>query len=100
MRIKLKYGYSIQIDRRNYTLRKVFVKRRPNQTYVAATKIIGYYPDLSQCVEKYITECQDKLASDAIFDLHQYAEFIKYCNQTAVADLVTVLSEMLKQRKP
>lgn len=97
MIIKLKYGYSIRIDRRNYTLRKVFIKCRHNQTYVADTKIIGYYPDISQCVEQYIDECQKQLASEAVFELKQYVEYIKYCNQIAVADLVTTLSSLLKK---
>ena len=97
MKIKLKYGYSIQIDRRNYTLRKDYIKQRHDQTYTVDTKIIGYYPDLSLCIEHYITECQRQLAGEAIFDLNQYIEFIKYCNQTAVADLVATLSELLNK---
>ena len=81
IRITLDKEYCVDIDPLNYTLKQRYKGKTKDGSSREGERIIGYYGNLRQCVEKYMTENQlDELAGQEM-PLVQYVRMVENANK-------------------
>ena len=91
MQIKLDKEFYIDIDDLNHTLKQKYMRQSKDGGEKEAERVIGYYPDVEACVEKYIDARQKLLTPDKAVSLRKYANLIKEANKAAVTAVKTLL---------
>ena len=89
--INLNYGYYIEIDRLNYTLKqneKIIDKKGQEKE---VTRIWGYFGNLRKLIERYMELCQKDMIADSDVSMMEYVEMVEKANEMAVQGLESVL---------
>ena len=98
--IKLDYGFEIRIDRYNHTLVKKQLQFHRNNSPASVVKqVVGYYPNLRSCIDRYLSECQLSMLPDIKLSLKIYAEFVQQCNADTAAYIIKHIEEYCKQNQ-
>lgn len=80
MKIKLDKGFYIDIDDLNHTLKQKYMRKSKDGEEKEAERVIGYFPDVEACVEKYIDARQKLLTADKTASLREYVKIIAKSN--------------------
>lgn len=84
MLIKLDKDFYIEIDDLNHILKQRYKRTSRDGEEKDAEKVLGYFPDVEACVEKYIDARQKLLAPDKTVTLREYVNLVKKSNNEAV----------------
>lgn len=84
MLIKLDKEFYIDIDDMNHTLKQKYMRKSKDGEEREAERVIGYYPDVEACIEKYIDARQNLLTPDKSITLREYVNLVKKSNNAAV----------------
>lgn len=102
IKIALNRDYFIEIDPLNYTLKQQYSGRTKDGKPRAGERVIGYFGNLRQCVERYMAENQlDDLAGQEM-PLVQYVRMIENANKKvmcALEDSLQRIERILERRK-
>lgn len=102
IKITLNSDYFIEIDPLNYTLKQQYSGRTKDGRPRAGERVIGYFGNLRQCVERYMAEYQlDELAGQEM-PLVQYVRMIENANKKvmrALEDSLQRIERILEGRK-
>ena len=97
IKITLNSDYFIEIDPLNYTLKQQYSGRTKDGKPRDRERIIGYFGNLRQCIERYIEENQlDKLAGQEM-PLVQYVRMVENANKKALNELEDSLRRIEKK---
>lgn len=91
MKIKLDNEFFIDIDDLNHTLKQKYKAMSRDGEEKEAEKVLGYFPDVEQCVERYIEVRQNLLKADKVVALREYVNLVKKSNNEAVKSLKKLL---------
>lgn len=92
VRINLNYGYFIEIDTYNYTLKKEYTGKTKDGADKEAVRTCGYFGNIRRAIDKYIRLVQIDLLDDEVLSLQEYVKSIELINKTAVRGLEKELS--------
>ena len=84
MKIKLDREFYIEVDSLNHTLKQKYSGETRDGAKKEAERVIGYFPDVEQCVEKYLDERQDLVSPDKAMTMREYVNLVKKSNKDAV----------------
>ena len=93
MQIKLDKEFYIDIDDLNHTLKQKYMRQSKDGGEKEAERVIGYYPDVEACVEKYIDARQKLLTPDKAVTLREYVNLVKKSNNAAVKAIKQLIKE-------
>lgn len=96
MQIKLDKEFYIDIDDLNHTLKQKYMRQSKDGGEKEAERVIGYYPDVEACVEKYIDARQKLLTADKTASLREYVNLVKKSNDAAVKAIKQLIKEGAK----
>jgi hypothetical protein len=78
--IKLKHGFFIEAEERNFTLKSKYTSEKTGET---ATRTHGYYSNLEGAIRNYIKIATLDVNDGHVIELHELLEQIKaVCNET------------------
>lgn len=77
--INLKYGYYIEIDPLNYTLRKKF-KGQTREGQEKDSVRCGYFGNIRSAIEKYLNLIQLEVMRDEVISIQQYVDAVEKSN--------------------
>lgn len=92
-RINLNYGYFIEIDTYNYTLKQKYDGKTKDGQDKDSVRTCGYFGNIRNAIEKYLKLVQIDLLDDEVLTLQEYAKSIELINKTAVRGLESVLNK-------
>lgn len=96
IRITLDREYCVDIGPLNYTLKQRYKGKTKDGKPREGERIIGYFGNLRQCIERYIEENQlDKLAGQEM-PLVQYVRMVENANKKALNELEDSLRRIEK----
>ena len=84
MKIKLDQDFYIEVDSLNHTLKQKYKGETRDGEAKQAERVIGYYPDVEQCVERYLEERQKLLSPDKAMTMREYVNLVRKSNKDAV----------------
>lgn len=84
MKIKLDREFYIEVDSLNHTLKQKYCGETKDGAKKEAERTIGYYPDVEQCVERYLEERQKLLSPDKEMTMREYVNLVRKSNKDAV----------------
>ena len=87
MKINLNYGYYIEIDTYNYTLKQKYDGKTTDGQYKDSVRTCGYFGNIINAIEKYLKLTQLDLLDEEALSLQEYAKSIELINKTAVRGL-------------
>lgn len=93
MKIKLDKEYYIEVDSLNHTLKQKYSGETRDGVKKEAERVIGYYPDVEQCVERYLDERQDLVSPDKAMTMREYVNLVKKSNNEAVKAIKKMLED-------
>lgn len=93
MKINLNYGYYIEIDAYNYTLKQKYDGKTKDGQDKDAVRTCGYFGNIRNAIEKYLKLVQLDLLDDEAISLQEYVKSIELINKTAVQGLEKELSK-------
>ena len=96
MKIKLDHDFFIDVDDLNHTLKQKYTATSKNGEESEAEKVIGYFPDVEQCVERYIDMRQELLKPDKAVTLREYVNLVKKSNNEAVKAIKRLIEGSVK----
>ena len=85
MTIKLRYGYFIEVDEKNFTLKSKYINKKKNKE---TTKIHGYYSSFESALNKYIKLATLDVNGGAVIEM-----------QDLLIKITTVCEETIKSIK-
>lgn len=93
MKINLNYGYYIEIDTYNYTLKQKYDGKTRDGQEKDSVRTCGYFGNIRNAIEKYLKLVQIDLLDDEALSLQEYVKSIELINKTAVLGLEKELSK-------
>lgn len=87
MKIKLDQEFFIEVDSLNHTLKQKYKGETRDGDKKEAEKVIGYFPDVEQCVERYLDERQKLVSPDKAMTMREYVNLVKRSNKEAVEEI-------------
>lgn len=87
MIIKLDRDFRIEVDELNHTLKQKYMAKTRDGEDREAEKVIGYFPSVEACIEKYIDVRQKLLKDEQVLSLREYVNLVKKSNNEAVKSL-------------
>lgn len=91
MKIKLDQEFYIEVDSLNHTLKQKYKGETRDGEAKQAERVIGYYPDVEQCVERYLEERQKLLSPDKAMTIREYVNLVKRSNKEALEAIKKVI---------
>lgn len=91
MKIKLDNDFHIDVDELNHTLKQKYQAKTRDGEDREAERVIGYFPSVEACVEKYIDIRQKLLKPDRVVTLREYVNLVKKSNNEAIKSLKKLL---------
>jgi hypothetical protein len=80
MIINLKHNFYIEVDERNYTLKRTYTNKKTGET---ATRTHGYYGSLESAIGNYIKFAALDVNDRYTMELFEYVEQVKaVCRET------------------
>ena len=92
MKINLNYGYYIEIDTYNYTLKQKYDGKTRDGQEKDSVRTCGYFGNIRNAIEKYLKLVHLDLLDEEVLSLQEYAKSIELINKTAVRGLEKELS--------
>lgn len=92
MIIKLNYGYYIEVDTYNYTLKQKYHGKTKDGHDKDSVKTCGYFGNIRNAIEKYLKLVQLDLLDEEALSLQEYVKSIELINKMAVRGLEKELS--------
>lgn len=92
MKINLNYGYYIEIDTYNYTLKQKYDGKTRDGQDKDSVRTCGYFGNIRNAIEKYLKLVQIDLLDGEVLTLQEYVKSIELINKTAVRGLEKELS--------
>ena len=92
MKINLNYGYYIEVDTYNYTLKQKYDGKTKDGQDKDSVRTCGYFGNIRNAIEKYLKLVQIDLLCDEALSLQEYVKSIELINKTAVRGLEKELS--------
>lgn len=97
--IKLNYGYYIEIDQLNYTLRQKYIGTKRTGELKDAVRTYGYYGDIRAAMKRYIELIQMDKLGEEIYSIEEYINIIEKINKDALISINDALKAFpLKQK--
>lgn len=93
MKINLNYGYYIEVDTYNYTLKQKYDGKTKDGQDKDSVRTCGYFGNIRNAIEKYLKLVQLDLLDDEALSLQEYVKSIELINKTAVLGLEKELSK-------
>lgn len=93
MKINLNYGYYIEIDTYNYTLKQKYDGKTKDGQDKDSVRTCGYFGNIRNAIEKYLKLVQLDLLDDEALSLQEYVKSIELINKMAVRGLEKELSK-------
>lgn len=93
VRINLNYGYFIEIDTYNYTLKKEYTGKTKDGADKEAVRTCGYFGNIRNCIEKYLKLVQLDMLDEEVLTMQEFIKSIELINKTAINGLEKVLSK-------
>lgn len=87
MKINLNYGYYIEIDTYNYTLKQKYDGKTKDGQDKDSVRTCGYFGNIRRAIDKYIRLVQLDLLDDEVLSLQELVKSIELINKTAVRGL-------------
>ena len=98
--IPLDYGYYIRIDRFNHTLMKKQLQLHRNNSPASIVKqAVGYYSDITSCIDRYLQDCQLFMLPEDVLSLKEYAEFVQKCNEDTADHIISHIEEYCRRNQ-
>ena len=91
--IKLNYGYFIEADNLNYILKHTYIFTNKEGQEKEVTKVIGYFSNIRQPIERYLELCQKACLEAFDFDIKEYVKMVEETNKNAIRGLESVLAK-------
>lgn len=82
--INLKYGYYIEIDLLNYTLRQNFKGQTREGQEKESVRTCGYFGNIRSAIEKYLNLVQQEVMRDEAMSMKQYVDAVEKSNVLAL----------------
>lgn len=95
MKIIIDEEFLIDVDELNHTLKQKYKAKGRDGQEKEAEKVIGYFPDIEQCIERYIDVHQKLLTPDKAVTLRKYVILVKRSNK----ETVKAIKKMLEERE-
>ena len=92
MKINLNYGYYIEIDTYNYTLKQKYDGKTRDGQDKDSVRTCGYFGNIRNAIEKYLKLVQIDLLDDEVRSLQDLVKSIELINKTAIRGLEKELS--------
>ena len=92
MKINLNYGYYIEVDTYNYTLKQKYDGKTKDGQDKDSVRTCGYFGNIRNCISKYLRLVQLDLLCDEALSLQEYVKDIELINKMAVRGLEKELS--------
>ena len=92
MKINLNYGYYIEVDTYNYTLKQKYDGKTRDGQDKDSVRTCGYFGNIRNAIEKYLNLVQLDLLDDEVLSLHELVKSIELINKTAIRGLEKELS--------
>ena len=92
MKINLNYGYYIEVDTYNYTLKQKYDGKTRDGQDKDSVRTCGYFGNIRNAIEKYLKLVQLDLLDDEVLSLHELVKSIELINKTAIRGLEKELS--------
>ena len=92
MKINLNYGYYIEVDTYNYTLKQKYDGKTKDGQDKDTVRNCGYFGNIRNAIEKYLIIVQIDLLDYEVLTLQEYVKSIELINKTAVRGLEKELS--------
>ena len=92
MKIILNYGYYIEVDTYNYTLKQKYDGKTKDGQDKDSVRTCGYFGNIRNCISKYLRLVQLDLLDDETLSLQEYVKDIELINKMAVRGLEKELS--------
>lgn len=93
MKINLNYGYFIEIDTYNYTLKQKYDGKTRDGQEKDSVRTYGYFGNIKNAIYKYLKLVQTDLLDDEVLTLQEYVKSIELINKMAVRGLEKELSK-------
>ena len=91
MKIKLDQEFFIEVDSLNHTLKQKYKGETRDGSSKEAEKVIGYFQDVEQCVERYLDERQKLVSTDKAMTMREYVNLVKKSNSDAIKAIKSLL---------
>ena len=89
--INLKYGYYIEIDPLNYTLRQKFKGQTREGQEKDSVRTCGYFGDIRSAIREYLNLIQLEVMRDEVISMQQYVDAVKKSNTLALQGIAEEL---------
>ena len=87
MKINLNYGYYIEVDTYNYTLKQKYDGKTKDGQDKDSVRTCGYFGNIRNAIEKYLKLVQIDLFDDEVLTLQEYVKSIELINKMAIRGL-------------
>ena len=87
MKINLNYGYYIEVDTYNYTLKQKYDGKTKDGQDKDSVRTCGYFGNIRNAIEKYLKLVQIDLLDDDVLTLQEYVKSIELINKMAIRGL-------------
>ena len=84
MKIVIDEEFYIDVDELNNTLKQKYKAKTKDGEDREAERVIGYFPSVEACIEKYIDMRQKLLKPRQAIELREYVSLVKESNNKAV----------------
>lgn len=85
--VKLNYGYYIEIDQLNYTLRQQYIGQKRSGEEKEAVRTYGYYGDIRVALKRYLELVQIDKLGDGAHTIDEYINIIGKSNKEALVGI-------------
>ena len=85
--VKLNYGYYIEIDQLNYTLRQQYIGQKRTGEEKEAVRTYGYYGNIRDAMKRYLEPIQIDKLGNGIYTIDEYINIISKSNKEALAGI-------------
>ena len=85
---KLSFGFYIEMDALNYTLRRKYMGKSRDGQEKEAVKICGYFGNLESAVKEYLRLVQLENLKDETFSSDEFLNAIEKSNEAAVEEIL------------
>lgn len=89
--INLRYGYYIDIDPLNYTLRQKFKGRSRDGEEKESVRTYGYFGNIKTAISEYLKLIQLEVMRDEVLSMQEYVEAVEKSNSLALQGIAEEL---------
>ena len=91
--INLRYGYYIDIDPLNYTIRQKFKGRSKDGKEKDSVRTCGYFGNIRTAISEYLKLVQLEVMRDEVLSMQKYVEAVEKSNSLALQGIAEELQK-------